>query len=253
MFPKELFMPLRNLQELHLSRTMSMSMPDWLSNLAKLRNFSYTLNHLDEIPSFSTWTSNIEELHLEDNDIHQIYRKELEGLGSLQKLFLCRNSIELIKNGTFNLLRKLSYLSLDGNRLGRVGYHSFLSNSILFMNLSNTGLFLEQYSSSSPLNFNNSMSSLDLSGTNLNTHLLNGFVKCYEALRNLNVNQNNLDILTPETFQYLTSLEELLAANNSLSQISDSFLPSKLWRQLKTLDLSGNPLMCDCKFIEFCQ
>ena len=260
-FPKQLFEPLVNLQELNLSKTMKILLlqPNWLSNLKQLRSFSYAVNQLYRIPMFTSpdgvpLTPNLEELHLEDNNIRQIYAKQVEGLSSLKKLYLSRNSIRLIENCTFSNLFKLRYLYLDGNPLIQLEDQSLLTNSIVFMNLAKTGLFSEQqYSSFNPLNINNSISSLDLSGTNLNSHQLSGFVKYYRALRTLNVNQNNLKILTSETFQNLPSLEELLAANNSLTQISASSLPSKLWTQLKTLHLSGNPIRCDCRLIEFCQ
>ena len=78
-----------------------------------------------------------------------------------------------------------------------------------------------QYSSNNTLNIENTILDLDLSGTNLNYHLLNGFVKYYEALRTLNVDHNYLDILTSETFQNLPFLEKLRAANNSLTHISE--------------------------------
>src|SRR6218665_3959700 len=50
-----LFDPLVNLEVLQLSRTMSLPMiiPDWLYNIKQFRYFSYALNHLDRLPSFT--------------------------------------------------------------------------------------------------------------------------------------------------------------------------------------------------------
>src|SRR6218665_3215776 len=259
--PVELFLHIRDhIEDLRLSRTeRGHTRLKWLINLRQLRNLTYDQNLLPWFPKFLSSlmelrAPNLTELHFEDNNIRNIFFNDMTGLGSLEKLFLCRNVISTIQSDAFNVLTNLKYLNLDGNPLLKLEHRSLLSNSIEFMSLARTGLFLEpQYSSNNPLTIDNSVSSLDLSGTNLNTHLLNGFIECYQALRTLNVNQNKLEILTIETFQNLLSLEELLAANNSLTQISDSSLPLTLWNQLKTLDLSGNPFTCDCKLIEFCQ
>ena len=260
-YPMTLFTVLKSLMELRLSKTVvnPKLKHDWLFAPKQLKSFFFAENRLERIPAFETptlvsRTPNLTELHLEDNKIHSIDSHHIIGLSSLESLFLCRNVIGFIENGAFNFLGKLKYLNLEGNPLVQLEHKSLLSNSIEFMNLAKTQLFLaEQYPSNNPLTINNSMTSLDLSGTHLDTHLLNGFIKCYKALRTLNVNKNRLEILTIETFQNLPSLEELLVANNFLTQISESSLPSKLWTQMKTVDLSGNPFRCDCKLFKFSQ
>src|SRR6218665_110762 len=150
---------LSKLEELSMSKTVPsrQSKPKRIMPPNQLKKLFYAENYFRGIQVFHSGehglpTPKLTELHLEDNNIRQIYSRDLLDLESLENLFLCRNFVDFIENGALNFLIKLNYLNLDGNPLVQLEHTSLLSNSIEFVSLSNTKLFSgQQYSSKHPL------------------------------------------------------------------------------------------------------
>ena len=89
------------------------------SNIRRVSN--YTFEGLVEL----------QELHLEDNQIEDLAGNEFNGLSNLKELFLQNNYITTIARTTFQPLRSLTVLRLDGNLLTSYPVWELTANPLL--------------------------------------------------------------------------------------------------------------------------
>ena len=80
--------------------------------------------------------SNLEELHLNNNDITDIPSDAFAGLSNLYLLDLSYNSISSLLNTPFDGLSSLYNLYLQHNSISRIPSGTFSSNPISRLNLS---------------------------------------------------------------------------------------------------------------------
>ncbi|GLV35079.1 tollo [Carabus blaptoides fortunei] len=186
---------------------------------------------------------NLQNLHLEYNNIGFLTTKTFIGLRNLTKLNLKNISLYSIDIGTFIPLQNLLYLNLNNN--------PFLTNinADIFLGLTNLEILLLGGCSIKNLTIQPSIFS----------HLSN--------LKHIGLERNNLHIISPNQLTFLVRLESLSIADNSLSPWNKNVLPhgnlkillanqnkftyvtNKMledWKKLEILNLDGNPISCDC-------
>lgn len=189
--------------------------------------------------------SNLQNLHMEYNNIGFLTNNTFLGLRNLTKLNLKNTSLYNVEIGTFVLLENLLYLNLNNNPL--------LSNinltADLFLGLTNLEILLLGGCSIKNLTIQPSLFS----------HLPN--------LKHIGLERNNLHTISPNQLTFLTRLESLSLADNNLSPWNENLLPNgnlkillanqnkftyltnkmlEDWKKLEILDLDGNPISCDC-------
>lgn len=170
---------------------------------------------------------------------------------------LSTNSISAFDSATFKALTVVEYFYLNDNSLLRVGKDPFRWNKRLrVLDISNI------FSPSVPLDERPNMISEMFSVSS------NEFIDLQEII----LRSNSLTSIVPETFCKLPSLIRLHLTNNKLTSFAfnDGCLPNlkvldlsenqlvsipiRLWDGLpvlNTIDISSNPLRCDCSLAPF--
>jgi len=136
---------------------------------------------------------------------------------NLRALDLSLNSISKISSHTFTSLSRLTSLSLEGNAVEKVEDDAFLGLT--------------------------SLASLDLSHNSIVT-LATDSLAGLPSLKHLNLAHNHLQVVSESLVPHSPLLSTLLLMDNDISTVADGALD--LVEDLKQLDLTGNPLDCDC-------
>jgi len=136
---------------------------------------------------------------------------------NLRTLDLSLNSISRLASNTFIPLSRLTRLSLEGNAVEKVEDGAF------------SGLL--------------SLTSLDLSHNSIVT-LATDSLAGLPSLTHLNLAHNHLQVVSESLAQSSPLLSSLLLMDNDIATVAEGALDEV--KDLKQLDLTGNPLDCDC-------
>jgi len=192
----------------------------------------------------------------------------------MEQLILRGNKIRDLKNDTFEIFPKLAFLDLAQNKLREVQPRAFRSDSLEIIDLSGTkfrlhddnwNMFLEapnirrinigfariecgvNLTRAAFQNLRN-LTDFDFSGTEIKS-LSQMFVNVTN-LEKLRLSGNQVSTLGKQDFEGITdSLRQLIVSSGRLSTISYDSLPLKVWKNLRVVDFSNNPFLCDCNFI----
>ncbi|XP_019632763.1 PREDICTED: toll-like receptor 13 isoform X1 [Branchiostoma belcheri] len=169
-------------------------------------------------------TSSLETLKLDHNAIKAIEGRFMEGLVKLTTLSLSYNQLQVIEKGTFQWMSKLTHLDLSNNKITTIALSAFhwLSN----------------------------LKHLDLSHNSIQQIT----ALTFESLGNL----TELNLAANEIVDFANAFDELHAlrivslSSNALA-VLDQPTVSPVLKQVESIDLSGNPFLCDCDLLWFVQ
>ncbi|XP_048377331.1 chondroadherin-like protein isoform X2 [Stegostoma tigrinum] len=206
-------------------------------------------------------------LNLGFNSIELIYQETFDGLMSLQQLILNNNRIEEIRPGAFSQLGFLNFLNLDGNVLVYLPPLVFQGlQQIKYLRLSNNmlnniadeafaGLWTLkrlslddnelQYLPTEALSRLKNMARLDL-GRNPMTHLGEDSVKM-GSLKHLSLDNMSLQEVSHTAFIHSPGLVVIDLRYNQLQVMQ----PLEGLEALRMINLTGNPIQCNCLMTPF--
>lgn len=286
--PGEVFTKLPNLTRLvltHIQRSCEFNENVYL-HLKRLQSLSLERNQLINFPRFldnqtrkTPFSQHLKLLNLNRNNMRKLLESYFYGLYSLEVLTLSSNSIAFVQNCTFRHLKYLKKLVLDFNPLVYISDTSFFSNSLTNLSIAGSAYKFTETSSQNPvrlfqgtpnltfLNVSHSigiMSSvihhfrdvknlevLVTEGNRIPDEVVTDLIRNLTRLRHLDLTDNNLNFLEGIPFEDLRNLSVLKVGSNWLITIDSWSLRPRIWKSLKRVDFSLNPLICDCGIVWF--
>ena len=172
--------------------------------------------------SFSSQV-NLIEVDLSHNSITAVSPASFNNQTMLQRLYIKANLLASLPTGVFDKCQRLDFLDLSVNLLNETVYAALRqSMSIRVMDLSHNQLNLFPY-----LAFEN-----------------------HFQLTSLTLSDSSIAYVDANAFLGLTDLQNVYLTNNNITSLKrESFQP--ITDHLVTLDVSGNPLLCDCDVKKF--
>ena len=205
----------------------------------------------------------LKTLSLVENRITLFPSSICKDLPSLKTIILANNSIESLTSDSFTNCNKLKFINLSGNNIHLLGNTIFSSlGSLQKMDLSRNGI---HKLSGNSLDGLQSLTELDLSSNKIKEIPNQAFGGIHNVVT-LDVSSNEIIVLNKDIFQTLSHMEHLDLSKNTLSNLEDSTfqklnidfldLSFNKIKQIKkesfvdatilSLNLVGNPLLCDC-------
>ncbi|ALC44390.1 trn [Drosophila busckii] len=207
-------------------------------------------------------------LYLDDNALTTVPDAVIfQAMPSLAELFLGMNSLLSIQPGAFKDLQRLTTLELKGASLQNITHESFDGLAELrVLDLSDNRLeriptlSLSQLTRLEQLNLGQNdfdviaegafvglkqLKRLDIAGALKLKRVMTGAFAANANLEYLNLSANKMLVEVQEgALSGLPHLRHVLLKANALTSLAEGLFP---WQDLNTLDLSENPLSCDCR------
>ncbi|KAM8976664.1 transforming growth factor beta activator LRRC32 [Pelodytes ibericus] len=250
--PEDFFDTMPSLVYLNLSknclRDISFGLLAPLNSLAVL---DLSRNSLQNITLAPNALPGLQELYLQNNQLHTTEAYVFQGLSSIvlidlqnNGISLCPTNVEMSKEQieehacvSFSNIPTLQHLNLRENGIQHVPQSSFQGSPLTILDLSlNFGLIIAP---NALAGLERSLEVLSMEGNGL--QLLNVDLPLFTTLKVLDLSENQLTWLPKWTKH--CRLETLDLSNNSFTNLQDSDIPV-LENTLKTLRLYGNPLGC---------
>ncbi|CAD7090423.1 unnamed protein product [Hermetia illucens] len=232
--PEKLFFHNQKLQSIHLNgnvRLMESLPPDFLAYHSRMVSVSISASIVSVPGSMFVGSENIESISFADNQLESLPSEIFASQTHLMDLGLSRNRITKLPDDVFNSTVSLRSLCLSYNKLENITRH-------IFRNLHN----LHQLDLS-----HNKLHSIDL-------HAFRGTPK----LRIIKASNNQLSLFSSgfeedekSPFEVLSELQELDLRNNRIIHIPGDWIHSL--SNLRNLDISYNPVTCNCTLFPFVQ
>jgi len=219
-FPKTIEVLSLNMNKIHSIENNALINTKNLKVLSMLGlNESFSKNSLDKILKYSL---NLQELKVSGANRGNITKDSVfTRMKNLKVLALNKMGISSFPRQFFWNMRYLKELSLAGNNLSKFPYF-FGAGRLEKINLSNNKITKQ---SQSDLFYQNDLKVLDLSS-------------------------NLISKIDKMSFYWFEKLEEINYKNNKLVNIDSEVFHRSNYpnRQIMTIDVSDNPLQCDCEF-----
>ncbi|XP_053688910.1 protein artichoke-like [Sabethes cyaneus] len=208
-------------------------------------------------------------LYLDDNRLEVVPSEEtFRPVDKLAELYIGTNSLNEIKNGAFAVLPELTLLDLRSALLSNVSVETFAGiENIKSLNLADNrfqripskalGILRRLEDLSIGQNYFETVPANSFRGlSNLKRFELRGSLylkKIERAAFQTNTNLESIAIdsnkalteLEEETFSGLLYLKHLSLRNNGFERLDENMFS---WNSLRTLDISDNPINCDCYY-----
>ncbi|CAF1242958.1 unnamed protein product [Rotaria sordida] len=189
-----------------------------------------------------TEKNSLETLSLQSNDFLLNNSNTFRHLHKLKRLNLARNNIKTIPKGLFKFTYSLEHLNMDRNPLFPLSIDTFsgIESSLRNISFQSCSLTSNSLPAFSRL--------INLERLKLQSNLLteikpDNFFSSMSQLIGIDLQRNQL-ITIPSEFP--STLRELELGHNRLTILPFNNQTFKKLSQLITLDLSSNPLQCDC-------
>ena len=220
-FTADLDVQLIHLEEIYLQENQIVTLsPDFCGNLSSLKVVNLSKNNLNALAIVEPFSncSTLKSLDLSFNNIKDIKPDSFHGLASLQELNLGGTNLVEVPSLSFSPLKALLKLSISHNDISvvrRDSLHNLHTLTDLTMSFTNKKLTIEE-----------------------------GAFNELSKLKNLDFGNNpGLNISTDE-LRALTQLEHIsLNTCNLTTWVGEIFMN---FSALQRLDMSSNPLNCDC-------
>ncbi|XP_058458487.1 leucine-rich repeat neuronal protein 3-like [Malaya genurostris] len=238
--------------------------------LKKLEELNLGQNRIGKIDSKAfEGLTNLKVLYLDDNTLSAVPSTAFGPLTSLAELYLGINSFTTIPKDAFVKLNKLSHLDLKGAALSNVTSESFngledlrtldLSDNRLnripttelmsLVRLEELALGQNDFDSISTAAFAgmSNLRKLDISGSLKLNRIDGGAFSANANLEEIVIASNKaLTEIHEGALSGLPHLKRLILKDNALTTLSDGLFS---WNELVDLDLSENPIVCDCRIL----
>lgn len=240
------------------------------TSLLHLEELNLGQNRIAEIKSDAFFRlHNLKILYLDDNSLSHVPAVAFLPLTNLAELFIGVNSFTTLEKNAFEKLKKLTTLSLNGAQLHNISTGAFAGlDSLRVLDLSSNRLTRIPTKEMSVLNRLEELSigmndfeiipekafeglsnlhQLEIIGANKlvrvqnNAFIENGNLRTIRFISNEELSQ-----FESAAFHGLPYLKELILKNNAIESIRENLYE---WDNLQVLDLSENPLRCDCHLL----
>ena len=262
------FIGLGRLETLSLRNNEVGSLPENLfMHASRLKKIDLARNRIAEVHDRAFYgLENLEILHLEDNYLNFIPTEAFRAIPNLAELYISGNPISTILPNSFLPFRSLTTLDLMSCRISSIddlgfrGLGTLRRLKLTDNNLTDVptislrnlpglraldiGRNPFELIKPNSFRFLTKLKHLDISGCSRLTEVQsNSFSGCQD-LEFVTISLNrNLAKIDPEAFDAVPALHHLNLADNKLSHLAEKLVP---WRNLRSLDLSGNRWQCDC-------
>lgn len=241
------------------------------SPLTKLEELNLGQNRISHIdPSAFNGMVNLRVLYLDDNTLTTVpSAMTFQAMPSLAELFLGTNSFMTIPSGAFEDLKGLTRLDLKGAGLHNISHDSLKGlEGVRVLDLSDNRLqriptlglsHLERLEELS-LGQNDfevvmegafvglkNLRRLEITGALRLKRVDNGAFATNTNLEFLNLSSNKMLAEVQEgALSGLPHLRHVILKENAITTLAEGLFP---WNDLHTLDLSDNPMTCDCRVL----
>lgn len=262
------FQGLEMLQILNLRENLIDELVDnAFSALSNLEELNLGQNRIVQIEADAFYRLyNLKILYLDDNSLIHVPSSSFPPLTNLAELYIGVNSFSSLERGAFEKLKKLTTLSLYGAQLSNVTAGSFAGpESLRILDLASNRLTRIPTKELAILNrleeLNIGMNDFEIISekafdglSNLHKLEIVGAKRLIRIQNNAFIENGNLRIIRltnneelsqfeSAAFHGLPYLKELILKNNAIESIKENLYD---WSNLEQLDLSDNPLRCDC-------
>lgn len=237
------------------------------SSLTKLEELNLGENRITQIDADAFYhLYNLKILYLDDNSLNHVPSTSFSALTNLAELYIGVNSFNTLDRGAFEKLKKLTTLSLYGAQLSNITLGAFTGlESLRVLDLGSNRLTRIPTKELTILNrleeLSIGMNDFEIIGekafdglSNLHKLEIVGAKRLIRVQNNAFIMNGNLRIIRltnneelsqfeSAAFHGLPYLKELILKNNAIESIKESLYE---WNNLEQLDLSDNPLRCDC-------
>ncbi|XP_020817386.1 insulin-like growth factor-binding protein complex acid labile subunit [Drosophila serrata] len=240
------FSPLLKIEELNLGENrIGYLDPKAFDGLSQLRILYLDDNALTTVPDpviFQAMPS-LAELFLSMNTLQSIQSGAFQDLKGLTRLELKGASLRNISHDSFQGLEELRILDLSDNRLQRIPSVG-LSQLVRLEQLSLGQNDFEVISEGAFVGLKQ-LKRLDVNGALRLKRVMTGAFGANGNLEYLNLSSNKILVEVQEgALSGLPHLRHVVLKANALTSLAEGLFP---WKDLLTLDLSENPLSCDCR------
>ncbi|XP_058444006.1 protein toll-like [Malaya genurostris] len=259
--PENLLSENRNLEQFILSNNQ-VSLPtlpeNLLNNLMELKRVILSYNQLSSIPEqFLRDQLRLQDLNLAHNKLEMLPDGLFENTSELRTLQLSHNHLQNLSANIFVSLDKLTVLCVDNNYLHVIDLLMFSRTTALEeLYMQNNQFSFEECltTDATPFRYLSSLRILNLQNNNITT-IFHDWNNKTIALRKLDLSYNHISALNYRNLLFSSPEITVNISNNRITKISVDGMDrgDPLDGARIKVDVTDNPLNCDCEILSLVQ